>query len=70
LQKLSAVKHALPILEALDIWEDGSSDVVLDAFEVAPRLRSLCTDMSPSFLKVPGEQLEYFDCSGVSKGLP
>jgi hypothetical protein len=52
------------MIEALEIWEDISGPgVVLDAFEVAPRLRSLCTDMSPSCLKVPGEQLEYFDWS-------
>jgi hypothetical protein len=68
--KLSTVrfKHALPVLEMLDICEQSSqSNVVLDAFEVAPRLRSLCTNMSPHFLKVPVDQLEYFDCFGRSQ---
>jgi hypothetical protein len=68
LRKLSAVKHALPMIEALDMWDDPDDPgVVLDAFEVAPRLRSLRTDMSPRCLKVPGEQLEYFDGSGLGQ---
>jgi hypothetical protein len=53
------------MIEALGIW--GVPDVVLDAFEVAPRLRSLRTDMSPRCLKVPGEQLEYFEWSGLGQ---
>jgi hypothetical protein len=69
LRKLSAVKHALPV-EALDITEDfadhdsdsdSDSKAVLDAFEVAPRLRSLRTGMSSHSIKIPLDQLEYLE---------
>jgi hypothetical protein len=55
------------MLEALNTGNEGPLDVVLDAFEVAPRLRSLRTGFSPNFLKVPEEQLIYLDCYGCEK---
>ena len=58
LPKLSAIKNALPLLETLDIWDKSGSHTVLDAFEAAPRLRTLFTELSPNVLKVPVEQLK------------
>ena len=40
---------------------------VLDAFEVAPRLRSLRTNLLPNTLMVPSEQLEYLYTYGISQ---
>ena len=70
LQKLSSVKGMLPLLEKLDIPADYKSfNGVLDAFEVAPRLRSLRTTLLPNTLMVPLEQLEYLDiCLITQKG--
>lgn len=65
LRKLSIVKDALPALETLKIQIPVAFDAVLDAFEVAPPLRYLCTNASPDVLKIPGEQLKRFDGIGV-----
>lgn len=65
LQKLSVVRHALPLLEKLGIRATFPPfDTTLDAFEVAPRLNSLRTDMLPNSLQVSWENLEYFDGTG------
>lgn len=65
LRKLSLAKGALPILEELRIWQ--FSEFVVDAFEVAPQLRSLQTNMPPSTLKVPLELLEHLHLCFVSQ---
>lgn len=65
LQKLSVVKYALPLLERLCIRPTSPPfDMILDAFEVAPRLSNLCTDMLPNVLQVPWENLKNFEGSG------
>ena len=68
LRKLSSVKGMLPLLEKLDIYADCESfKGVVDAFEVAPRLRSLRTDMLSDTLMVPSEQLEYLYTYWISQ---
>lgn len=70
LQKLSVVKHATPLLETLGLRATHHNvpfDMTIDAFELAPRLRSLCTDIIPNVLQVPWENLECFTGVGHSQ---
>jgi hypothetical protein len=66
LRKLSAVKHALPVLEALDIMVEDFADHDSDsdskaALDTLPWLCSLRTDMSSRSIKIPLDQLEYLE---------